>query len=353
MSLAAPAAAPAAETARLRRSLLWLVLTVLVLIAVIAAFSLGRFGVPPETVLRILLSQAVPLAPTWTPVEEQIVLSVRGPRILAALLCGAGLAMAGGALQGVFRNPLVGPDLLGVSSAAAFGGALALLLFDGGTSLFILAFIGGMTGLVLVFALARIDGATTTIALILVGLVIGAFFSALVSLLTYIADPEDDLPTIVYWLLGTFGAVTPERLTAVAIVILAAGSFLMTLRYRLNLLSLGDDEARALGVAVEPTRWLVLVAVAAITAATVALAGIIGWVGLVVPHLARLLVGPDHLRLLPASALIGAAYLVLVDTVARAATAQDLPLGILTALIGAPLFVLLLRRRLHDASIGG
>jgi iron complex transport system permease protein len=352
MSFAASDTPRIETTARSARPWLWPGLVLVLLIAVIAAFSFGRFGVPPDIVLRILLAPFLPIEPSWNAVQEQVVLSVRGPRILAALVCGAGLAIAGAALQGVFRNPLVGPDLLGVSSAAAFGGALALLAFGGGATVLAFAFLGGLAALAMVFALARVDGTATTVALILVGLVVGALFAALVSLLTYIADPEDDLPTIVYWLLGTFGAVTPERLTPVAIVIVAAGALLMLLRYRLNLLSLGDDEARALGLAVEPTRWLVLAAVAAITAATVAVAGIIGWVGLVVPHLARLLVGPDHLRLLPASALIGAVYLVIVDTVARAATAQDLPLGILTALIGAPLFILLLRRRLHDASIG-
>jgi iron complex transport system permease protein len=335
------------------RRWLWPVLVAAVLLAVIAAFSLGRFGVPPETVMRILLAQILPIAPDWTTVQEQVVVSVRGPRVLAALVCGAGLALSGAALQGVFRNPLVGPDLLGVSSAAAFGGALAILFAGGGAALLACAFLGGMAALVLVFALARVDGATSTVALILVGLVVGALFTALVSLLTYIADPEDELPTIVYWLLGTFGAVSPQRLLPTALVIAVAGFVLLLLRYRLNLLSLGDDEARALGVPVERTRWLILAAVAAITAATVAIAGIIGWVGLVVPHLARLLVGPDHRRLLPAAALLGGAYLVIVDTIARAASAQDLPLGILTALIGAPLFILLLRRRLHDASSGG
>lgn len=352
MSFAASETTDRSAAARLPQPWLWIGLVGAVVLAVVAGFSLGRFGVPPDIAIRIVLAQILPIESAASAIQEQVVLAVRGPRILAALLCGAGLAMAGAALQGVFRNPLVGPDLLGVSSAAAFGGALAIMAFGGGAMMLLFAFLGGMAALLLVFILARVDGAASTIALILVGLVVGALFLAMVSLLTYIADPEDDLPTIVYWLLGTFGAVTPERLTSVAVIILGAGAVLMSLRYRLNLLSLGDDDASALGVFVEPTRWLVLGAVAAITAATVALAGIVGWVGLVVPHLARLLVGPDHLRLLPASALVGAAYLVAVDTVARAATAQDLPLGILTALIGAPLFILLLRRRLHDASMG-
>jgi iron complex transport system permease protein len=173
---------------------------------------------------------------------------------------------------------------------------------------------------------------------------VGAFFSALVSLVTYLADPNDTLPAIVYWLMGSFATASYSKVALLAAVTLSLGGLLLSLRFRLNILSLGDEEAQALGIKVEPTRWLILIAVTGLSATSVAVAGIVGWVGLVVPHVARMLVGPDHRVLLPASALVGASYMILVDDIARSATTQELPLGVLTALVGAPLFGLLLRR---------
>ncbi len=323
---------------------LWPALIALPLILALVSIGLGRFGVPFPEVLRILLANVLPLEPTWTGSQERVVELVRLPRIGLAAASGAAVALAGAALQGAFRNPLVGPQIIGVSSGAAFGGALAILLGLGSAGLLLLTNAFGLVAIVVVLALSRIDGRSPVLMLVLAGVVTGAFFSALVSLLTLIADPESELPAIVYWLMGSFAAATYAKLGLMAVCLVLGGGLLLALRFRLNLLSLGDDEAAALGIAVEPTRWLILACVTLITAGSVAVAGVIGWIGLVVPHLARMLVGPDHRLLLPAAALIGAGYTILIDDLARTATLTEIPLGILTAVVGAPVFAILLRR---------
>ncbi len=276
--------------------------------------------------------------------EERIVLLVRLPRALLAAAAGAGLAVAGVALQGVFRNPLVAPQILGISPGAAFGGALAILFGIAGAAMVGMSFAFGIVALLAVGLLARIGGRTEIIAVILAGIVVGALFGALVSLLQFVADPNGSLPAIVYWLMGSFATATWQRLW-LALPGLAAGTLLLLLlRFRLNLLSLDEAEARSLGVRPDQERWLVFVLVAAIVGSQVAVSGIIGWIGLGIPHVARFLVGHDHRALLPASALLGAAFLVSVDTLARTATAAEIPLGVLTAIVGAPVFAVLLRR---------
>ena len=307
------------------------------------SLGIGRYPVPIDQVL-LALAAGSGFAVDVPGTVERVVLLIRLPRILEGLVIGGGLALAGAALQGVFRNPLVGPQIIGVSSGAAFGGALALLLGLGLAGLMAGAFVFGITALVIVFALSRIDGRSPVLMLVLAGVVTGAFFAALVSLVTFLADPNDTLPAIVYWLMGSFATASWPKVGLVTGVTAVAAAVLMAMRFRINVLSLGDEDAQALGIAVEPTRWAILVAATALVAGSVAVAGIIGWVGLVVPHIARMLVGPDHRRLLPAAALLGAGYMVLVDNVARTATASEIPLGVLTAIIGAPMFAWLLRR---------
>jgi len=258
--------------------------------------------------------------------------------------------VGGAALQGVFRNPLVSPQVLGISQGAAFGGALALLLGFSGIILLGLAFFFGLSALVLVGALARINGRTEVITVILSGMVIGALFGALVSIVQFIADPNTSLPAIVYWLMGSFSTATWARL-GLAVPGMAIGlAVIFLLRYRLNLLALEDSEARSLGVNPDKERWLVFIAISLMTGTSVAVAGIVGWIGLVIPHAARILVGEDHRVLIPASALLGAAYLTFIDTLARTLTAAEIPLGVLTALIGAPVFGILLRRYFKEAN---
>lgn len=327
-------------------------LSVLILLTVLMAAGLlalcvGRYPIAPATVLKILVSHLLPLDADRIDLPARIVWLVRAPRVILAAACGAGLALGGAALQGMFRNPLVSPQILGVSSGAAFGGAIAIVFGLAGFALIGVSFACGCAALAIVGLLARVDGHSDTASVLLTGIVVGALFTALVSLVQFLANPDSSLPAIVFWLMGSFAATTWTR-AATAGPALALGMMLLwLLRFRINVLSLGDDDARALGVAVERDRWLVFMAVALIEGATVSLAGLVGWVGLVVPHAARLLVGSDQRVLLPVSALLGASYLLLIDTLARSATSAEIPLGVLTAIVGAPFFALLLRRMLR------
>lgn len=319
-------------------------LTVVLAVAAVVSLGIGRYDIAFSRVIGILSAPIGLPAEAVTPTEANVVLTVRLPRILLALLTGAGLALSGTALQGVFRNPLVGPQVVGVSSGAAFGGTLAILLSFPRYGLLGSAFAFGLAALVLVYALNGMVARRNILALVLAGVVVTGFFSALVSLLQYLADTEDKLPAMVFWLLGSFATANWDKLFLISAPVLAGGLLLLGLRWRINLLSMGDEDARALGVDVEPLRWLVLILVSAIVAAQVAVSGIIGWVGLVVPHLARMLVGPDHRVLLPAATVIGALYLLVIDTLARTVTGTEIPLGILTALVGTPVFALVLRQ---------
>lgn len=306
------------------------------------ALSVGRFPVPLATVWRILLSHVVPLEPSWTLSEQRVVELSRAPRVLLAMFIGGGLALSGATLQGVFRNPLVSAQILGVSSGASFGGALMILLGLGWAALVGGAMASGLLALVAVFLLGRARGQGTVLMIVLAGTVTGAFFSALVSFLTYIADPNSGLPAIVFWLLGSLATATYTKVAVAAITGGIGSAVILALRWQLNVLSLGDEDASALGIKPDRIRWALLVAVAGIVAGAVAVSGVIGWVGLVVPHAVRMLTGADHRRLLPLTLLSGAAFLTLMDTVARTLSAREIPVGILTALLGAPIFFLLL-----------
>jgi iron complex transport system permease protein len=326
-----------------RRSLLWAGLVAGLGLTALAALALGRYPIPPERVLAILAGNVLPVDPAWSTVEEQVVEALRLPRVLVAMTCGAALAAAGVALQGTFRNPLVGPQIIGVSSGAGFGGALAILMTGSQLALMGGAFVFGLLAMAIVLWLSRVGGRSPVLMLVLAGVVTSAMFTALTSLVQYVADPEDKLPAIVFWLMGSFSTAGYDELAWLLPPVLVACGLLFLLRWRINVLSLGDEEAESLGVSVNRARLVIVVCVAAIAAAVVAVAGVVGWVGLVVPHLARMIVGPDHRILLPVSMVVGGGYLVLIDTVARTATTAEIPLGVLTALIGAPVFGYLLK----------
>lgn len=319
--------------------------------AMLCGVCAGRLPIGAETALAIIADRILPGTGihSWSELEERIVLLVRAPRVLMAAAAGAGLAMGGAALQGVFRNPLVSPQILGVSSGAAFGGSLALLFGFAGAILVSSAFVFGVLALVLVGFVARLGGGTDTATVVLAGIVVGALFAALVSFTQFLADPNSSLLAIVGWLMGSFATVTWERMFLVAVPLAIGMAVIHALRFRVNVLSLGEDDATAFGVPVQRDRWIIFLAVALITGSVVSVAGMVGWVGLVVPHAARLLVGSDHRILIPASALAGGAYLVVIDTIARTATAAEIPLGVLTAMVGAPVFALLLRAAFRGA----
>jgi iron complex transport system permease protein len=320
--------------------LLWLLLGVSVLVSL----SWGRYEVSLKSVGGILLSNLVALEPYWSVIDERVIEFIRIPRALLAAVSGAGLAVGGAALQGIFRNPLVGPQMIGVSSGAGFGGALAMLLFESQLMTMGMAFAFGLGAMVLVYMVSRTGGRSPILMLVLAGVIASAFFTALTSLIKYVADPYDKLPAIVVWLMGSFASATYQKVLLAAVPIALATLFLCAIRFRINIVSLGEEEAEAMGIKVDRIRWMTLVGVTVITSAVVSVAGIVGWIGLVIPHLARMLVGPNHRILLPASALIGAIYTLLIDNLARAATAAEIPLGIITAIIGAPVFGYLLKK---------
>lgn len=304
----------------------------------------GRYAVAPRDVLHILWSHIAPITRDWPQPAETIVMQIRLPRAILAMIVGAGLAISGAAFQGMFRNPLVSTDILGVTAAAGFGAALALLLSVDTLMLQMFSFAFGLAGVGLTYAIARVYGSTPPLMLVLSGVVVAAFFSALLSGVKYVADPESRLPAITYWLLGSLNGASTRSL-AIAGPFIGLGCIgLLLLSWRLNVLTMGDEEARSLGVRTEWLKGGVIVFATLITSAAVSVCGIVGWVGLVIPHVARILVGPDHRKLFPWTLSIGASYLLLIDDLARTVSAGEVPLGILTALIGAPAFGYLLRR---------
>jgi iron complex transport system permease protein len=331
-------------TELLRRGVLPIIaMAGLLLVTIVLALSVGRYPVPFASVVRSLLAHVLPVEDASSQVERNVVLLVRLPRVLLALLVGGGLGICGAALQATFRNPLVSPDIIGVSSGASLGGALALLLGLGSVGLVAGAFGFGMLALGMLFLVTRGRQAAPMLMVVLGGVVTGSFFSALVALVTYVADPYTTLPAIVFWLLGSVATATYAQVLVALVPVATGAAALLLVRWRINVLSLGDEDAAALGVRPARMRWVVLVAAALIIAGTVAVSGVISWVGLVIPHLARMWVGPDHRVLLPMCFLLGGTYLIAVDTLARTLTPGEVPLGVVTALIGAPVFFILLR----------
>ncbi|AFI88390.1 iron ABC transporter permease [Pectobacterium parmentieri] len=320
-----------------------LLLGVLLISSALLALAVGHYSLSVHEILQIITSPQG--TSSIEPRKATVFWNIRLPRMLAAMLIGAGLAAAGAAYQGMFRNPLVSPDILGVSAGAGVGATFGIFL--GLPMLFIqlLAFAGGLGAVTLVCLIARMAKRhDPVLALVLVGMAIGALGGAAIALIKILADPYTQLPSITFWLLGGLSATTVQDLKVAAILIMIGLAPLMLLRWRMNLLSLPDEEARTLGVNIRYTRLLFIFAATLITASAVSIAGIIGWIGLVVPHICRLIVGDNFNRLLPVSIAVGALLLLLTDTLARTLAAIELPLGILTSSIGAPFFLLLLLR---------
>lgn len=330
---------------RRRWARIWPVLAPMLglLALVVLALATGRFAVPLGDVVEILGARLVGLPARADPAMQTVILQVRLPRVLAALVVGASLAAAGATYQGLFRNPLVSPDILGVSAGASLGAVLGIFLSLPVAAIQGLAFAGGLGAVAAVYAVgAAVRGQDPVLTLVLAGVAIGAVLGSAIALLKVLADPYNQLPAITYWLLGSLASVTSGDVGAILPAIGLGLAPLVLLRWRMNLMSLGEEEARALGVETRVLRPVLIAAATLVTAASVSVTGVIGWIGLLVPHVARLLVGPDFRRLLPASLVLGAGYLLAVDLVARTIAPIEVPLGILTALIGAPFFLWLL-----------
>ena len=337
-----------------RRAAVLLISGAALLVLFLASLAIGRYRVPILDVVRILfhrlwtltgLDRVWPMTVTWTDAMEKTVVGIRLPRVLMACMVGCSLSAAGATFQGVFRNPMASPDILGASSGAAFGAALAILLGVSARLITAFAFVGALLTVLLVFLIAQRASGMRVVNLILAGIMIGSLFSAGTSYLKLVADPSNQLPAITYWLMGSLSGVRLSHLPTAAIPMTIGLVPLLLLRWRLNLLSLGESEARALGVRTDLLRAVLILCATLITAASISVSGVIGWVGLVIPHLSRKLIGSDHRGLLPCSMLTGGAFLLLVDDVSRNLLATEIPIGILTAVIGAPFFIFLLLRK--------
>ena len=309
------------------------------------SFVLGRYDVSPLEVLRILLSRVIPMEETWTKSMQAVVLNVRLPRIALACMVGCCLSLAGAAYQSVFQNPMAAPDILGASSGACFGAALAILLGLSRGGITLLAFAASMLTIALVYAVSAKTKGGRSVSILLSGVMISSFFSAGTSYIKLVADPADQLPEITYWMMGSLSGARGSDV-AFALIPMAIGALvLLLLRWRINLLTLSEDEASALGVNTGRLRMIIVLCATLLTAASVSVSGMIGWVGLVIPHLSRKLVGNDCRHLLPTSMLMGALFLLLVDNVSRNLLATEIPIGILTAFVGAPFFIYLMTRK--------
>ena len=306
------------------------------------SFVVGRYGVPLGQVVRILLSGVLPLEQTWTGNMAIAVLNVRLPRILLACLVGCGLSAAGTGYQTVFQNPMAAPDILGASSGACFGAALAILTGQSAVMITVFAFLASLLSVALVYLVGNHTRGNRVVNLLLAGIMVGSLFSACTSYIKLVADPTNQLPQITYWLMGSLSGTRMGTVRFAAVCMAVGLVPLLLLRWRMNLLTLSPDEARAMGAHTDRLRLAVILSSTVLTAAAVSVSGMIGWVGLVIPHLSRRIVGSDCRRLMPMACLFGAAFLLLVDNMARCLTATEIPIGILTAFVGAPFFIYLM-----------
>ncbi len=303
------------------------------------ALCLGQYTIALQDVIKVLTLQEVDLANA-----ETVIFNIRIPRILVSLIVGSGLATAGASFQALFSNPLATPDTLGCANGASFGAALGILLGLNALGIQISALIFGILAVVLVFVFTRYRHANQIMMIILGGMVVSSLFSALVSLIKYVADPNDVLPVITFWLMGSFSNSTVRSLyTGVPMIILGM-MILYLMRYRMNALSLKEEEAASLGINVRKNRMIVIVASSLITASVVSMCGVVGWVGLLIPHISRMLFGNNHTKVIPGCIVFGALFMLIIDTIARCMYQAEIPVSILTAIIGAPVFLLLLRK---------
>ena len=303
---------------------------------------MGRYPIALREVLSVLMPGSVNLSAD--PRISGVIRFIRLPRILLGFLVGGSLAVSGTAFQGLFRNPLVSSGMLGVSAGASFGAALAIILFGRSPVIFPFSFLFAGLAVFLSYLVGKIYRGSTGITLVLGGVVIGSLFSAMVSFLKYIADPLDQLPAIVFWLMGSLASARYKDILLAGFPMLLGSAGLFAVRYRINVLAMGEKEARTMGVNVPFMRLFLVVCATLATAGAVCVSGVIGWVGLVVPHMGRMLVGSDNRILIPFSFSLGGCFLIAVDDISRILSGNELPLGILTAFVGAPFFIYLLKK---------
>lgn len=327
-----------------KQILIKLLLIIAPLAIMFGSLFIGRYPLDLSTVLDILWCNLT-MHPSNAPeIYETVVWDIRMPRIILGALVGGCLAISGAAFQGLFRNPLVSSSILGVSSGAGFGAALAIIVFNSYVATYGFAFAFGVLAVILSYLIGRVYNSTPTIMLVLGGVIVSSVFSALISLTKYLADPLNELPAIVFWLMGSLASARYQDIFIAGIPMLIGTAGLFAIRWRINVLSMGDREAHTLGINTSLNKGIVITCATLATAGAVCVSGIVGWVGLVIPHIGRMLVGNDNKILIPASFSLGACFLILVDDLGRILTGSEIPLGILTALVGGPFFVYLLKR---------
>ncbi|MEW6623075.1 MAG: iron ABC transporter permease [Bacillota bacterium] len=314
----------------------FLIMFLMTILLFILSFRLGYYDIPTKDVLKVLFAKIYPIKHTWPDEYEVIIINLRLPRIIAAMLVGAALSMAGAVYQGMFQNPLASPDILGVSSGAGFGAALAISMGLSYQYVQVSAFVFGLGVVGVAYSLAGRIRYGQIISLILAGAILGSLCSAGITLLKYLADTVDRLPAITFWLMGSLASVYFDELYIAIIPMMIGLVIIVVMRWRINVLTLGDEEARSLGINPRNIRLLVITGATLLSASAVCIAGIIGWIGLIVPHIIRYFTGPEYSRLIPGCLLGGAFFLLVVDNLARTLSTMEIPLGVLIAIVGAP-----------------
>ncbi len=317
----------------------------LLLLLIVLSIGMGKYQLSPGQVIQVLLSPIRGLSDSISEMDQRVVFFVRLPRVLAAVLIGAALALSGATYQSLFNNPLVSPDILGVSSGAALGAAVGILLSFHAVGISALAFVVGAVAVFLSIQMARVIGNRSNLSLVLSGIIVGSLMNSLFGFMKYIADPFTELPSITYWTMGSLSYVRWNELLILTVTVIACSIVLYRLSWWLNIASLGSEQAQILGADIGKIRGLAIIAASLLTATSVAVAGNIGWIGLVVPHLSRLMVGPNNRKLIPQTFLLGSIFLLLVDTLTRIISFEEMPLSILTGIVGAPFYAYLLYKQ--------
>ncbi len=330
---------------RHHKRLINLSLFVALLLLILACLCVGKYSIAPGDCFKILWGKLFGLTPDWEGMDEKMLMGVRLPRTMAAVIVGMALALSGTVYQGIFKNPLVSPDFLGVSSGACVGAAVAILLSFSSAGVQLLAFIGGVAAVALTVLIPKFMKSDSNIMLVLSGIIVGGAMSSILGFIKYIADPETQLAAITYWQLGSFAYVDGSDVMAILPVVIISTAVVLLMSWWINVLSLGENEAKSLGANVRVLRGVCILCSTVLTAASVCISGTIGWVGLVIPHFGRMAVGSDNRTLIPASALIGGIFMLLVDTATRIIGPAEMPVSILTGIIGAPFFAWLLYRQ--------
>ena len=334
------------ETAmRKKRRTVMPVLLIVLLSLILACLCIGKYQISPGECLRILFGKLFHTGQSWDGMDENMLVGVRLPRVMASVIVGAALALSGAVYQGIFKNPLVSPDFLGVSSGACVGAAVAILAALPSGLVQIAAFLGGIAAVSLTLLIPRLMRSNSNIMLVLAGIIIGGAMSSALGFIKYIADPETQLAAITYWQLGSFAYVDNRAVLSVLPLSVIAAAIVLAMSWWINILSLGEQEAQSLGANVPLLRGICIVCSTVLTAGAVCISGTIGWIGLVIPHFGRMMVGSDNRILLPACCLTGGIFMLMVDTVTRIIGPAEMPVSILTGLIGAPFFAWLLYRQ--------